>query len=153
MMAKLHRKAADGRPMTGSSSERQPVRAAAEAVTALDEWDAEGGASGKGRADGGDASARPLLERLLLERLGVALVGEWSKLPARLQRVVYERAVSVGLPSQRPTIRRQMARFLHEQGNRARRPLPREAAPTDSARTIERSSERDSAGPRTGRRS
>ena len=133
-MAKLHRRAADVRPMKESSSERAlaVVGAGSEAATALDEWEAEGGTS----ADAGwtgedDAPPRTPLERLLLERLGVALVGEWSNLPARLQRTVYERAVRVSSPARRPTVRRQMARFLHEHKTRARRTSPPEAALAD----------------------
>jgi hypothetical protein len=64
------------------------------------------------------------MDRLLLERLGAALVGEGSDLPVRLQRTVYERAVSVSSPSNRPTIRCQMARFLQDHKLRARRAPP-----------------------------
>jgi hypothetical protein len=134
MMTKVHRKAAGGHPMKGPVSARSMVRigAGAEAATALDEWEAEGGApAGAGRAGENDASPRPSLDRLLLERLGAALVSEWSNLPARLQRTVYERAVSVTSPSNRPTIRRQMARFLHDHKNRARRAPPPETALAD----------------------
>jgi hypothetical protein len=132
-MTKIHRKATDGLPMKELVSERPMVPAGAgiEAATALDEWEAEGGTAAAGAAGEGDASTRPPLDRLLLERLGAALVGEWSNLPARLQRTVYERAVSVSSPSNRPTIRRQMARFLHDHKIRARREPPAEAARAD----------------------
>ena len=92
--------------------------ATVEAATALEGWEAEGGASA-GAPRTGETGATPALDRLLLERLGAALLGEWSNLPVRLQRAVYERAVSVSSPSNRPTIRRQMARFLHEHKSRA----------------------------------
>ena len=92
-------------------------RASIEAATDLEKWEAEGGA-GPIRASGADAT--PPLDRLLLERLGTALVGEWSNLPVRLQRAMYERAVSVSSPSNRPTIRRQMARFLHLNQHKSR---------------------------------
>lgn len=82
------------------------------ARAALEAWEAEGGASA-GVPQGEYAASRPLsLERLLLERLGAALVGEWNNLPAALQRAVYERAVG-GSSLSRLTMRRQMARFLH----------------------------------------
>jgi hypothetical protein len=130
-MTKTHRKAADRHPIKGFVSERSMAHAGAsnEAATALDEWEAEGGTSaGAGGAGESDATPHPPLARLLLERLGAALVGEWSDLPVRLQRTVYERAVSMSLPSNRPTIRRQMARFLHDHKVRARRAPPAEAA-------------------------
>jgi hypothetical protein len=133
-MTKIHRKAADRQPMKGFVSERSMahVGAGIEAATALEEWEAEGGTSADAGAVGeSDASARPPLDRLLLERLGAALLGEWSNLPARLQRTVYERAVSVSSPSNRPTVRRQMARFLHDHKIRARRAAPAEAALAD----------------------
>jgi hypothetical protein len=121
-MAKLHRKAG-GRPMKESVSERSFGRVGAnnEGATALAEWEAEGGTTpGAGGAGEDDASTRPPLDRFLLERLGVAIVGEWSALPARLQRTVYERAVCLSSPSYRPSIRRQMARFLHVNNGHAR---------------------------------
>jgi hypothetical protein len=133
-MTKIHRRAADRQPMKGFVRERPMAHPSAgiDAATALDEWEAEGGTSAGADAAGeGDAAARPPLDRLLLERLGAALVGEWSNLPARLQRTVYERAVSVSSPSNRPTIRRQMARFLHDHKIRARRAPPAEAARAD----------------------
>jgi hypothetical protein len=91
--------------------------ASTEAATALEKWEAEGGA-GVLRPSESDATAP--LDRFLLERLGTALIGEWSNLPVRLQRAVYERAVSVSSPSNRPAIRRQMARFLHLNQHKSR---------------------------------
>jgi hypothetical protein len=135
-MTKIHRRAANELPMNGSVSERSMARVGAgnEAATPVDAWEAEGGTStGAGGAGESDASPRPSLDRLLLERLGAALVDEWSNLPARLQRTVYERAVSESSPSNRSTIRRQMARFLHDHKNRARRAPPAEAARADGA--------------------
>jgi hypothetical protein len=134
-MAKIHRKAADGRPMKPSVSQRSMAHLGMgiEAPKALDEWEAEGGATiGAGRTGENDAASRSLLDRLLLERLGAALVTEWSNLPVRLQRTVYERAVSVSSPSNRPTIRRQMARFLHDHKTRARRAPRTEVAHADA---------------------
>ena len=91
------------------------VGAGVEAATALEEWEAEGGASaGMPQASEHGASRPSALERLLLQRLGAALVGEWNNLPAPLQRVIYERAAGGGSPLNRLTTRRQMARFLHD---------------------------------------
>jgi hypothetical protein len=63
-------------------------------------------------------SPASLLERLLLERLGGALVGEWNNRPAALQRAVYDRATGGSSPSSRLTMRRQMVRFLHDRKSR-----------------------------------
>ena len=54
------------------------------------------------------------LERLMLQRLGAALVGEWNNVPRLLQRAIYERAAGGGTSLNRATTRRQMARFLHD---------------------------------------
>ena len=85
-------------------------------VAALDEWEAEGGASAAAPQQTSEQAApRPsTLERLLLQRLGAALVGEWSDLPRALRRAVYERAADGGSSLNRLTMRRHLARFLHD---------------------------------------
>lgn len=91
------------------------VSAGIEAATALEEWEAEGGASaGLPQASEHDAWRLSPLERLLLERLGNALVHEWNNLPTPLQRAVYDRAASGSSSWSRSRMRRQMARFLHD---------------------------------------
>ena len=100
-------------PMNRRLSPR--VNAGTEATTALDEWEAEGGASaGVPRASEHAASRPPPLDRLLLLRLGAALVGEWSNLPPALQRALYERAAGGGTSLNSLTMRRHMVRFLHD---------------------------------------
>ena len=85
-------------------------------ATALDEWEAEGGASAAPTQQASEQAAPPpsTLERLLLQRLGAALVGEWSDLPRALRRAVYERAADGGSSLNRLTMRRHLARFLHD---------------------------------------
>jgi hypothetical protein len=91
------------------------VSAGIEVATALEEWEAEGGASAGAPQPSEHGASRPSpLERLLLQRLGAALVGEWNNLPAPLQRAIYERATGGGSSLNRLTMRRQMARFLHD---------------------------------------
>ena len=86
-----------------------------DAASALEEWEAEGGASAGMPPTGEHGASRPSpCERLLLERLGAALVGEWSKLPAPLQRTLYDHAAGGTSSSNRLTMRRRMARFLHD---------------------------------------
>jgi hypothetical protein len=95
------------------------VGACGEAATALAEWEGEGGAPADASGHAAPTPAAP--KRLLLERLGAALVGEWNNLPSPLQRVLYERAVGGDSPSNRLTVRRDLARFLHDHKSRGDR--------------------------------
>jgi len=91
------------------------VGAGIEAATALEDWEAEGGASAGVPQEIEQTTPRASpLERLLLQRLGAALVSEWNNLPAPLQRAVYERAAGGGSSQNGLTMRRHMARFLHD---------------------------------------
>jgi hypothetical protein len=91
------------------------VSAGIETLTALEEWEAEGGASaGPPQASEHDARRLSPLERLLLERLGNALVHEWNNLPMPLQRAVYDRATRGSSSWSRSRMRQHMARFLHD---------------------------------------
>jgi hypothetical protein len=90
----------------------------AEPAMALEEWEAEGGASAgaacSGANGGNDATTSSAVERPLLELLGAALVSQWNNLPMPLQRAVYNRAVRGHSVRSRLTLKRQMARFLHD---------------------------------------
>jgi hypothetical protein len=141
-MAKSHRKMIDAGPLSkgtaagvwdallpaaGPLSLRSGARV--EAATALDEWEAEGGASAFPPQVSEPAVAlRPPFDRLLLERLGAALLGEWRKLPVPLQRAIYESAVGGGMSSNRTALRREMARFLHEHQDHTQRVAQRMTA-------------------------
>jgi len=118
MATLISKRMAEGaRSLSGQLNSRVSHRASAgiEVATALDEWEAEGGASAGAPQAGVHGPANPsALERLLLQRLGAALVGEWNDLPAPLQRAIYERATGGGSLLNRLTMRRQMARFLHD---------------------------------------
>jgi hypothetical protein len=107
-------------PATGARPAR--TRGRIECATALDEWEAEGGAAASAEPlSQPGAAQRPPLERLLLERLGAALLDQWSDLPVPLQRMIYEHAVSDGASPNRTALRREMARFLHEHHHGTRR--------------------------------
>jgi hypothetical protein len=89
-----------------------------EIAMGLQDWEAEGGASAAAmRAHVNDAATSPAIERSLLERLGAALVSEWNNLPMPLRRAIYDRAVR-GNSARNRTLKRQMARFLHEHKGR-----------------------------------
>ena len=102
----------------------------AELAGGLEAWDAEGGAPAAAHA--GPAAAG---EHVLLALLGSALVGEWRNLPTPLQRAVYERAVRGGASSGGATLKRQLARFLHD---RQQRPGPSHPAGWRAPRSAER---------------
>lgn len=90
-----------------------------ETAMGLEEWEAEGGASaGVQHAPEDDAEALSAVEPVLLRLLGAALVSEWNNLPMPLQRAVYGRAVAGDSTHDPLTLKRQMARFLHDHKNR-----------------------------------
>lgn len=53
-------------------------------------------------------------DRLLLQCLGTALISEWSNLPMPLRRALYARAVEGAESGADTTLKRRMARFLHD---------------------------------------
>lgn len=114
-MAKPHRKTTT-EPLMSKQPAALRTAACREVVGALAEWEGEGGAPADA---GGHTAATPAApERLLLERLGAALVGEWNNLPSPLQRVLYERAVRGDSPTSRLAARRDVARYLHDHKSR-----------------------------------
>jgi hypothetical protein len=118
-MARLmsRRMADEARKLSRPSSNRLSTRVSAgnEAAMALEEWESEGGSADLTQAKERLESRPSPVNRLLLERLGAALVGEWNNLSAPLQRAVFERATAGGASLNRLTTRRLMARFLHDQ--------------------------------------
>jgi hypothetical protein len=95
--------------MSRSMNELLPPRIAVAANDCLDAWDAEGGASGVG------GEGRPATQRLLLERLGAALLDEWHALPTPVRRALYERAVTgEATACDRAPLKRRLARLLHD---------------------------------------
>ena len=82
----------------------------------LDAWDAEGGACGvAARAPGSMDSAGPATRRLLIERLGGALLDEWHALPTPWRRAIYMRAVAREAATGDPApLKRSLARLLHD---------------------------------------
>jgi hypothetical protein len=85
----------------------QPARA-------LSQWEAEGGAlPGSQRMQQGESQVtRSDNEHDLLERLGAAVVSEWTGLPMRVRRSLFERAAH--LPPEDGPLRARLARFLHD---------------------------------------
>ena len=61
-----------------------------------------------------DLQALSETERLLLQRLGAALVTQWNDLPMPLQRALFDRAVVKDATCDTDLLKARMARFLHD---------------------------------------
>lgn len=108
-------------PATATMTARIPFGTAAAAATdddgvasSLQAWDAEGGADGACPPAGATTTPASLTaqQHRLLDRLGVALVHEWSHLPIPLQRAIYRRAVRGALNAEPRALAPPMDRFL-----------------------------------------
>ena len=84
-------------------------------ASALARWENEGGASGPGSAPSRDNPV-PLSEdeERILQCLGAAVLLQWNDLPTRIQRQLFEHAVSMGEAGQTAMLKEQIARFLHK---------------------------------------
>jgi len=81
-------------------------------TTALDRWDAEGGAQDVAWPLPYEGSDLRDVERRVLECLGAALVTEWNDLPTDVQRRLFEQAAS-GKSHDATLLKTRIARFLH----------------------------------------
>ena len=79
-------------------------------------------------AGGSGAPFLSAADRLLLQCLGTALVNEWNNLSMPLRRVLYARAVERAGSGPDTTLKRRMARFLHDH----KRPPGVQNPPADS---------------------
>jgi hypothetical protein len=95
---------------------RGPAQVLLRAETALDPLQVEGVAAAMpSPAACRRRMRRASLDKLLLARLGGALVREWNNLPMPLQRAVYEHAAAAdNLSRHGAATRRRMACFLHD---------------------------------------
>ena len=53
------------------------------------------------------------IEQGILQRLGAAVLSQWSVLPTQVQKALFQDAVSSGEPRQSTDFREKIARFLH----------------------------------------
>ena len=60
-----------------------------------------------------DGSAVADIEKHILRCLGAAVIMQWNTLPTKLQKELFDNASSVGALLQAGTVKRQIARFLH----------------------------------------
>lgn len=88
--------------------------AARNKMKALARWESEGG--GLGDLHAGDTLDETELR--ILARLGAAVPGEWSALPAALQRAIYARTSTPYGAAERTQVKAALARFLEDHANR-----------------------------------
>lgn len=95
-------------------AEKRPQRAQAEDQIAadLERWAGEGGAQVLPRALRYKSGELGDKERQILESLGAAVVSEWNKLPADVQRAIFQHAAA-NKTYDPARLRAQIARFLH----------------------------------------
>ena len=94
----------------------EPHRVAArrQRARALARWEDEGGALGP------SPEAEHILDETelrILSRLGAALLGEWSRLPADLQRAIFSRAATLRPATDGARVKAEIALFLHDHKN------------------------------------
>jgi hypothetical protein len=82
---------------------------------ALAGWETKGGApQAAWRADDAAQVSLSLAEERILQCLGAAVIAQWNDLPTRVQRRVFDHAVSLGDPRHTRQVKEQIARFLHD---------------------------------------
>jgi len=82
-------------------------------VSALARWEGEGGAPvlpSALRYESGDLADA---ERRVLECLGAGVVSEWHQLPTKVQRAIFQHAVT-GTAYDAMQLKTRIARFLHD---------------------------------------
>jgi hypothetical protein len=99
--------------MVAKTSKRR--KASNPLASAVARWENEGGASGPASALSRD-KLTPLSEgeERILRCLGAAVLLQWNDLPTRIQRQLFEHAVSMGEAGQTAMLKEQIARFLHK---------------------------------------
>lgn len=92
-----------------SQAERQKAKAMAR-------WEGEGGALGAAPAK--RAGALDEADVRILSRLGAAVLSQWSKLPADLQRAIVSRVSTPHAAADRFRIKAEISRFLQKHSDR-----------------------------------
>jgi hypothetical protein len=85
-------------------------------ASALARWESEGGALLTPASELSRNKPAPLSEgeQRILQCLGAAVLLQWNDLPTRIQRQLFEYAVSMGEAGQTAMLKEQIARFLHK---------------------------------------
>jgi hypothetical protein len=104
--------------MTVKKLRRQ--RQSAQLTKALARWEGEGGASqpeSENKRKTRAALAKE--EEHVLRCLGAAVIMQWNDLPAKIQRDLFDHAISMGEPRYTAQLKQRVARFLHRHKNDA----------------------------------
>lgn len=96
------------------------VQALSQLAPALARWENEGGATFSSPEEANDEhAALSLAEQHILQRLGAAVIVQWTELPTDVQKALFEHAVSSGDPRHSMHLREKIARFFHNHKSNA----------------------------------
>jgi hypothetical protein len=114
--------------MTGKKPKREKRRSA-QLTGALARWEGEGGApQPKSQSNRRKRTALAKEEEHVLRCLGAAVIMQWNDLPTKIQRDLFDHAISIGEPRHTARLKERIARFLHSHKNdesgRIRTPRP-----------------------------
>jgi hypothetical protein len=97
--------------MTGKQSKRRDQ--SAQATRALARWEDEGGAPPpQSQNDRERRAALAEEEEHVLRCLGAAVIMQWNDLPTKIQRDLFDHAISMGEPRHTAQLKDRVARFL-----------------------------------------
>src|SRR5437588_9431494 len=100
---------------------KKPRRSKENNARALARWEGEGGASQpKSESDRVTRAALAKEEEHVLRCLGAAVIVHWNDLPTKIQRNLFDHAISMGEPRYTAQLKERIARFLHSHKNDAR---------------------------------
>jgi len=105
--------------MTSKKPGRQ--KQSAQPTRALARWEGEGGApQPKSPNNRETRAALAKEEEHVLRCLGAAVIMHWNDLPTKIQRDLFDHAISMGEPRYTAQLKERIARFLHRHKNDAR---------------------------------
>ena len=115
--------------MTGKQPKRR--NQSAEATSALARWENEGGALQPSSQNDRERHAALAEEEHVLRCLGAAVIMQWNDLPTKIQRDLFDHAISMGEPRHTAQLEERVARFLQstkdDESGRIRTPCSVEA--------------------------
>jgi hypothetical protein len=101
-------------PHMSSNDKPIPAPALNQFARALARWENEGGATFSSLEEGDEEQVvLSLADQDILQRLGTAVIAQWTELPTDVQKALFQRAVTSGDPRHSTDLREQIARFLH----------------------------------------
>ena len=105
-------------PHTSNVTNKRRLRRPKESAGALDRWEGEGGApQPKSERNREARAALAKEEEHALRCLGAAVIMHWNDLPTKIQRDLFDHAISMGEPRYTAQLKERIARFLHRHKN------------------------------------